>query len=178
MIALEFLEAGSIGAFLIHTVDDGNRLRLPLQTAKFVPWLKEGPRTAKMVLGQYGGAQLWHSSIPIVGDNELQQIQTGLKDSPAKPEESATEWMRLVRYALLRCEVEFKADGKHYSIGLPREFRDMGILPNSGERAAIVISGAIIEIWRTDKLEAHVGETRGKLSHFIDLAVEQFGRRD
>jgi UDP-2,3-diacylglucosamine pyrophosphatase LpxH len=73
--------------------------------------------------------------------------------------------------------VEFKEDGKHYSLGLPREFRDIGTLPKSAETAAIVISGEIIEIWRADKLEAHAREVRGKLLDLIERALSDFVRR-
>jgi hypothetical protein len=174
-----YFDAGSAGRILIHTVDAGNRLRLPLQTAEVVPWLKgEDTRKATMILGHHGGVQVWPNSFPITGRHELQEIQSALGDSPANPEETGTEWMRLMRFAMLRYEVEFKADGKHYSIGLPRLFRDMGTLPSSSQPAAIVISGAIIEIWRAEKLEAHARETRGKFLDVMELALTEFERRD
>ena len=102
----------------------------------------------------------------------------GLNESPAKAAESGTEWMRLVRHALLRRDVEFKADGRHYSLGLPREFRDLLLLPKTGEIAAILISGEIIEIWRGKDLLAQTRETLAEEADIIEAGLRQFQGRD
>jgi hypothetical protein len=173
MKRLHFLGLGSGGALLIHTVDLGNRLRLPPESADFVPWLKEASRKAYMFPGHRGGVQVVRESVP--GGKEAQQIVSALRDSPPKAEEAGTEWMRLMRYQLTRCEVEFSED--RFGIVLPREFRDMGLLPNQSEVAAVLILGGILEIWRADKWAEHVRDVRGRLLEVTERALDELENR-
>ncbi|MGA2181325.1 MAG: hypothetical protein ABSH15_17315 [Verrucomicrobiota bacterium] len=173
MKRLRFLGLGSGGALLIHTVDLGNRLRLPPETADFVPWLKEASRKAYMVPGHHGGIQVLRDSFPV--GKELQQIISALRETPPKAEEAGTEMMRLMRYQLTRCEVEFSED--RYGIVLPREFRDMEILPNQGKSAAVLILGGVLEIWRADKWAEHVRVVRGRLLEVTERALDELESR-
>jgi len=158
---------------LIHTVDPGNRLRLPPETADHVPWLKEDLRKAYMLLGHHGGVQVLRDSVP--GGKEAQQIVSALKDSLPKVDEAGTQMMRLMRYQLTRCEVEFSED--RYGIVLPREFRNMGLLPNQGEAAAVFILGDVFEIWCADKWAEHIRGVRDKLSEITEQALGELENR-
>jgi len=126
-----------------------------------------------MYLGRYGGVQVMHDSIP--GGKEAQQIISSIQDSPPKAEESGTDLMRLMRYQLTRCEAVFGED--RFGIVLPREFRDMGLLPNQGEVAALLIVGKILEIWRADKWVEHIRAVRGSLPETIGRALDELENR-
>jgi hypothetical protein len=95
MKRLRFLRNDSGGALLIHTVELGNRLRLPEEFGDFVPWIKETSRKAYMFLGRYGGVQILRDAVP--GGKEAQHIVSALRDSVPKAEEAGTEFMRLMR---------------------------------------------------------------------------------
>jgi len=173
MKRLRFLGLGPGGALLIHTVDPGNRLRLPPETAEHVPWLKETSRKAYMFPGHHGGVQVLRDSIP--GGKGAQQIVSTVQNSLPKAEEAGTEWMRLMRYQLTRCEVEFSED--RYGIVLPREFRDMELLPNHGQFVAVLILGEVLEIWRADKWAEHVRDVRGRLLEVTERALDELENR-
>jgi len=83
--------------------------------------------------------------------------------------------MRLMRYQLTRCEVEFSED--RYGIVLPREFRDMELLPNHGQFVAVLILGEVLEIWRADKWAEHVRDVRGRLLEVTERALDELENR-
>jgi hypothetical protein len=171
---LRFLGIGSVGVLFVHTVEDGHRLRLPLGTAEYAPWLKASPK-ATMTLGRHGGVQVWQH--PSSQTAEFQGALEPLKSSPPKAEEAGSEWMRLLRYEITRCEVEFSAEPNRYSLVLPREFRLMEVLPDHPEAAAVVISGSIFEIWRADKWAAHAYETGGRIANVTERALVELEQR-
>src|SRR5207237_6974036 len=115
-----------------HRVDDGNRLRLPVESAKHVPWLDSEDRQVLMVPGIVGGVQLLRVPIAIDG---FEAVISALEENGVKDSESATDFARLVRYSVTQIDVEFTKEKSRYAVILPREFRDLGILPNTDESA-------------------------------------------
>lgn len=168
-----FLGTGSGGFLIILTVDPGHRLRLPAETADFLPWLKESSRKVILTPGPFGGVQLVRGSVP--GESDLEPILSALRQSPPKTVEAGAEWMRTVRYQFTQCEAEFS--DSRFGIVLPREFRDMGLLPNQGEPAAVMIFGEIIEIWSAVAWVSHVQDVRRNLQVVTERALEEFESR-
>jgi UDP-2,3-diacylglucosamine pyrophosphatase LpxH len=60
---------------------------------------------------------------------------------------------------------------------LPREFRDLGLLPNQGEVAAVLILGDVLEIWSADKWVEHARDVRGRLLEITERAFDELENR-
>jgi len=60
---------------------------------------------------------------------------------------------------------------------LPREFRDLGLLPNTGEIAAVFILGEVLEIWRSEKWVEHVLDVRKNLQQITGRALDELHTR-
>jgi DNA-binding transcriptional regulator/RsmH inhibitor MraZ len=173
MNRLRFLGISTGGALLVRTVDPGNRVRLPPETADFIPWLKESSRKAIMSPGLHGGVQLFHDNSLV--DNGIRQIVSKLVDSQPKADEAGTEWMRLIRSQITQCEVEFSED--RYGIVLPREFRQMSLLPNQGETAVVFVFGEVLEIWRADRWVEYVRDARNSILEVTERALDEIANR-
>jgi hypothetical protein len=172
---LRILTLGSTTALLIHKVEVGNRLRLPIEIDKFLPWLKQPEPKGTMFPGFCGGVQILHESVP--GGADLQQILSATNDVPARPHEAKSDWMRLIRFQLTHCEVVFTPERSRYAVVLPREFRHMGLLPDHPKAAAIMVVGGILEIWPADEWAQYARAAGGAMADLSESIQDELEGR-
>jgi hypothetical protein len=166
--------------WLIKIVKDEYRIRIPLEIADIVDWLKaeeEFSIQCAAFLGAYEEVQI-ASSVP--GAETLNELSSELAGAAFRPQNSSTPVTQLARFVStawsVRCSFELPknrhAKGR-FTLYLPTELADLGILPPSNERIMAFAAGSFIELWKPDAWLQNVRSVRADLERMIGSATEQ-----
>jgi len=150
----------------------GQRIRIPKSFAQELKWLanQRDNVTAKVILGNIGGVQIAPS---------FEWLERFERLSGSDSNSQAT--MALKRYADSVLTITFQNEKDRFTLGMPKIFRDLGVLPSFSERKNIdpdsnVIlwtNGSILEIWRTLAWLNHLKDVGLNSDEFFEAAERE-----
>jgi hypothetical protein len=113
------------------------------------------------------------------GGDFRETLFQALSERPAKIEEAGTDWMRFARYsaALWTTTLILDADPLRVAVTLPKEARDLQMVPKAGGIAVVFGMGNILEIWNEPLWNAHVMEVAGNVAAYIARAEDALMER-
>jgi hypothetical protein len=134
-----------------YTVEKQDRVRISeSELAGRASWLKGETVAAIAVLGHPGGI----SVSPREAVDKL-VTQLGLADLPENAGRRLVDYARFVG-TQWPIQINFERSAKRYTVYLPAEAKDQGLLPGVGGRVVVFATGMVFEIWEEGKWYAHI----------------------
>ncbi len=158
------------------TVDDYNRIRLPLNVSSVVRWidLKSGNIECAGVVGPWGGVQL----VPLTSHrDDVRRLVEAIGDAPPGAWESAHKWVNAARFLATAWPISINVESSRISITLPEASRRAQQLPQPGGTVVVFGFGDILEIWEALKWHDHVRETAQRKASAISDALDELEQR-
>jgi hypothetical protein len=110
----------------------------------------------------------------------FEKISASLTIAPPTEDEVSSPKVELARYLAttwtIRCT--FEAKGNRFTLVLPKEPRDLGILPSENNFAVIFNTGHILEIWSAPAWVQHIVQISSNLSDLTNLALDAVDSRE
>ncbi|MBI4663623.1 MAG: hypothetical protein HY735_32885 [Verrucomicrobia bacterium] len=155
-------------------VERQHRVRLPAPIIEAVPWLANasGSITVTAVLGEHGGIRV----LPPGSDEQLstESITQQLRRHASTADESGKATVvPVARYLANAVGLTFAREQNRASVVMPRELRDLGVAPASGQHAVVFVYGSRLEIWRADEWRSHVRAADGKILDLIEDSADE-----
>jgi DNA-binding transcriptional regulator/RsmH inhibitor MraZ len=160
----------------VVTVDQYNRIRLPLDVCDIVRWVN--PKSEKLECigtpGPWGGVQL----VPLTDHQaDVQRLAEAIADAPPSASESSQEWVDVARFLATAWLIPIHVEANRISITLPEPPRRAQQLPAFRGTAVVFGFGNILEIWDALKWHDHVRATAKRKAAAISEALEDLGQR-
>lgn len=190
MHALSPIGAGAKGVFLkVVKVSKGKqvRVRFPAEEAEAaVSWLSGDTVRCRLLHGELGGV----SVVPVdeMDDRDQAALRaTASQVDEAEDYELAREYLAyLATSCIVTLLYEPGEDRKpRYSLSLPVDARQLGLLPNPGQVAVIFGFGTRLEIWRqrdwlahSSAVHARLGDARENLGGIAKRRAEELDEED
>lgn len=135
--------------FWLKTIQEQYRVRIGGEIAEVVPWLKAEKGFKATCGGFIGAAGQFQIAIRSLGSEVVASLEASLRATPAHAEESSSSWARFARFTSMTWELtcSFEEGTGRFSLVLPKEPRDLGILPESGQ-IVVFAAGAVVELWK------------------------------
>jgi hypothetical protein len=159
------------------------RIRLSKEVADDVSWLqKAGNSTDNSSIScfaTFGPFKQLHL-LPNRDEPYFKKIREALTTLPAKATEIAELWMEGVRDFAAAWPVvcSFESKAKRFTIVLPKEARDLGIIPPETETLVVLVAGEIFEIWPSDKWTEHIIKIRSVRNSHVNPGLDSLESRD
>jgi hypothetical protein len=162
----------------IQTVDSRHRIRLGKHAAEHLPWLKASEGFGIDFVSRVGPTGQLHLSLKDREETLLQKVKASLDASPVGSD-IIDPRIDVLRYEATKWVIPctFEAKSTRFTLVLPREARDLGLVPNENGIAVIFSTGDILEIWPAGKWVEHVTKISANLSHFTALALDEIESR-
>lgn len=160
----------------IVTVDEKNRVRLPLEISAVVPWIDPKPGQIECVgmPGPWGGFQI----VPLPDHRQdMQPFAEAVAESPPSASESPQKWVDVARFLATVWQVPISVEASRISFTLPEPARRAQQLPQSGGVVVVFGFGNILEIWGALKWHDHVRVTARRKISAISEALEDLAQR-
>lgn len=160
----------------VVSVDEYNRIRLPLEIGTLVPWIdrKSGQVECVGMPGPWGGVQL----APLTDHRQdVQRLAEAIADTPPSASESSQKWVDVARFLATAWLFTIHVEANRISITLPEPPRRAQQLPQSGAAAVVFCFGEIVEIWDALKWYDHIRATAKRKAAAISEALEDLGQR-
>ena len=160
----------------VVTVDEYNRIRLPLEIRTVVSWIdmKPGQIECASMPGPAGGIQVW----PLKDHRQnVLPFAEALAETPPSASESSQKWVDVARLLATAWLVPINVEASRISITLPEPLRRAQQLPQSGGAVVVFGFGNILEIWDALKWHDHVRATAKRRAAAISEALEDLGER-
>jgi hypothetical protein len=160
----------------VVTVDQYNRIRLPLDVGDIVPWVSVKSSKLECIgkPGPWGGVQL----APLTDHHDdVRRLAEAVADAPPSASESPQKWVELARFLATAWLIPIHVEVNRISIHLPEPPRRAQQLPQSGGTVVVFGFGDILEIWDVLKWHDHVRETAKRKTAAISEALEDLGQR-
>jgi hypothetical protein len=164
--------------FWLKTIETQHRVRVGSELAELLPWVNpdsESQTNCFGFLGAYGQLQI---APALPGALLRTKIDDSLSERAAKPEESSMEWARFARFTATAWPlvISFEKAANRFSLVLPKEPRDMGLVPSNGQIVVVAIRG-MLELWMPEKLISHVQATSSTIETVMSLAADELENR-
>jgi hypothetical protein len=160
----------------VVTVDEYNRVRLPLDIHIVVPWIdmKSGQIECAGMPGPSGGIQV----APLSDHRQdVAPFAEATAETPPSASESSQKWVEVARLLATAWLVPINVEASRISITLPEPPRRAQQLPQSGGAVVVFGFGNILEIWDALKWYDHVRATAKRRAAAISEALEDLGQR-
>jgi DNA-binding transcriptional regulator/RsmH inhibitor MraZ len=160
----------------VVSVDEYNRVRLPLEIRTVVPWieLKTGQIECIGMPGPWGGVQV----TPLTDHRQdVRRFTDAVAETPPSASESPQEWVNVARFLATAWLVPINIEASRISITLPEPPRRALQVPQSGGAVVVFGFGDILEIWDALKWHDHVRGTAKRRAAAISEALEDLGQR-
>jgi len=162
----------------IRTVETQHRVRLGKEAADHISWLKAQDGFSIDFLATLGpSAQL--ILFPKQEEATFLKLMESLKNSPPVKSEFFAPWVELSRYFATTWEIpcSFESKAKRFSFVLPREARELEIVPNENGMVVVFSTGEILEIWPSNKWIAHINKISSNLTCYVGLGLDALESR-
>ncbi len=160
----------------VVTVEEHNRVRIPLEIRTVVPWidLQTGQVECVGVPGPFGGIQI----MPLADhQQEVLRFSAAIAESPPSASESPQKWVDAARLLATSWLVLVSIEASRISITLPEPPRRAQQVPQSGGTVVVFGFGNILEIWDALKWHDHVRTTAKRRAAAISEALEDLAQR-
>lgn len=163
----------------IRTVEAQHRIRLGKEAADHIKWLKAEDGFSIDFFASIGpSGQL--VLVPKQEEAVFLKLMESLKNSPPAKSEFFAPWVELARYFATTWEIQcsFESKAKRFSFVLPREARELEIVPNENGMVVVFNTGEILEIWPRDKWITHINKIGSNLTHYVGLGLDALDNRE
>ena len=160
----------------VLTVDEYNRVRIPLEIRTIVPWIdaKTGQIECVAMPGPAGGLQV----VPLPDHKaEVMPLIEALAVTQPKTLESNRSWVDAARLLATAWLIQVNVEASRVSITLPESPRRAQQVPQSGGAVVVFGFGNILEIWDALKWHDHVRVTAKRKAAAISDAIEDLAQR-
>ena len=160
----------------VLTVDEYNRVRLPLEIRTVVPWIdmKTGQIECAGIPGPVGGVQV----APLADHRQnVLPFAEAIAETTPIASESSQKWVDVARLLATAWLVRVDVEASRISITLPEPPRRAQQLPQSGGAVVVFGFGNILEIWDALKWHDHVRATAKRRVAAISEALEDLDQR-
>jgi hypothetical protein len=160
----------------IITVDQYNRIRLPLDVGDVVSWVNVKPGKIECIgtPGPAGGVQL----VPrMEHEHDGRRLAKAMGGAPPSASESSQRWVDLARLLATAWIIPVNVEANRLSITLPEQPRRAQQLPQAGAAGLVFGFGEILEIWDAIKWHDHVRTTAKRKVAAISEALEDLEQR-
>jgi DNA-binding transcriptional regulator/RsmH inhibitor MraZ len=160
----------------VVTVDEYNRIRLPLEIRTVVPWIdmKTGQIECASMPGPSGGIQV----APLTDHRQhVLPFVESIGETPPSSLESPQKWVDVARLLATAWLMRVDVEASRISITLPEPPRRAQQVPQSGGVVVVFGFGNILEIWDALKWHDHVRAMAKKKTVAISEALEDLGQR-
>jgi DNA-binding transcriptional regulator/RsmH inhibitor MraZ len=160
----------------VVTVDQYNRIRLPLDVCDIVRWVNvtSGKLECIGTLGPSGGVQV----APLTAHQEdVRRLAEAVADAPPNASESPQKWVDLARFLASAWLISIHVEASRISITLPEAPRRAQQLPQSDGTVVVFGFGDILEVWDALKWHDHIRATAKRKAAAISEALEDLGHR-
>jgi len=160
----------------VLTVEDRNRVRLPLEITAVVPWidLKTEPIECVGVPGPFGGIQV----MPLADyQQDVLPFVEAVAEAPPGASESHQKWVDVARLLATAWLLPVNVEASRITITLPEPARRAQQVPQSGGSVVVFGFGNILEIWDAVKWHDHVRAAAKRRAAAIAEALEELGQR-
>jgi DNA-binding transcriptional regulator/RsmH inhibitor MraZ len=160
----------------VVTVDEYNRVRLPLEVRTVVPWidLKTGQIECIGMPGPSGGIQV----APLTDHRQdVLPFAEAISEMTPSASESPRKWVDVARLLATAWLFPVNIEASRISITLPEPPRRSQQVPQSGGAVVVFGFGNILEIWDALKWHDHVRATAKRKAAAISEALEDLGQR-
>jgi DNA-binding transcriptional regulator/RsmH inhibitor MraZ len=160
----------------VVTVDENNRVPLPLEIRDVVPWIdvKTGQIECVGMPGPSGGIQV----APLtVHRQEVLAFAEAIAETAPSPSESPQKWVDVARLLATAWLMPVSIEASRIRITLPEPPRRAQQVPQSGGTVVVFGCGNILEIWDALKWHDHVRVTAKRKVAAISEALEDLGQR-
>ena len=160
----------------VATVDEKNRVRVPLEISTVVPWidLKSEQIECVLVPGPSGGIQV----VPLADHrHDVQPFVAAAAGTPPGASESPQKWVDVARLLATVWLVPVNIEASRISITLPEPPRRAEQVPQSGNAVVVFGFGNNLEIWDALKWHDHVRAIAKRKAAAISEALENLGHR-
>jgi len=160
----------------VVTVDEKNRVRLPLEISNVVPWinLKTGQIECVGMPGPWGGMQI----TPLADhQQDVRPFAEAATEMPPTASESPQRWVEVARLLATAWPLPVNVEASRISITLPESPRRAQQVPQSGGVVVVFGFGSILEIWDALKWHEHVRATAKRKAAAILEALEDLKQR-
>lgn len=161
----------------VLTVERQHRIRLSEDAVTAIPWLNPKQTTNGLgFMGAFGQLQIAPEPMETAF---AQQLTAALESAPADASEASAPWMDFARFAATRWPITFVCEQgrKRMTFVLPKEARDLGLVPGSGSSAVVFVSGNVVEVWKGPDWVAHLRQLRRELDAVTDNAADALAQR-
>jgi hypothetical protein len=162
------------GFWLITVETSQSRIALPRQAARTASWLdSEAARSScRGTIGAYGGLQIAPGGGRAA--DMRRAIAARLRAEPAAAEDVAAEYVDSVRFYATSWAIAiyFEEKANRFRFTLPRDARELRIVPTGGEMAAVFATGGILEVWPANDWIAHVRSVSARLREIAARALD------
>jgi DNA-binding transcriptional regulator/RsmH inhibitor MraZ len=160
----------------VVTVDEKNRVRLPLEIGTVVPWidLKAGQIECVGMPGPWGGIQV----TPLTDRRQdVLPFAEAAADMPPTSSESHQRWVEVARLLATAWLLPVNVEASQIRITLPESLRRAQQVPQSGGAVIVFGFGSILEIWDALKWHEHVRAVAKRKAAAISEALEDLRQR-
>jgi len=160
----------------VVTVDQYNRIRLPLDVGDIVSWVNAKPGKIECIgtPGPWGGVQL----VPRAEhEQDGRRLAKAIRGAPPSAAESSEKWVDVARFLATAWLIPVNVEASRISITLPEPPRRAQQLPQAGGTGLVFAFGEILEIWDAIKWHDHVRTTAKRKVAAISEALEDLGQR-
>jgi hypothetical protein len=152
----------------VATVAKEERIRLPKHFTQGIAWLADQNNdvSAKAIVGNEGGIRIAPSF------EVLRRIQDSLKDplTVKIDETTGPAIAALARYYDSVWDMKFGFEPSRFSLSLPEELRDIGLLPSHPQKAVVWSHGSILEIWKEVDWVIYLQKIGSNINEYLKLA--------
>ncbi len=164
----------------VRRVGTQHRIRLHGEAAETVKWLKGKAGFAIDCIARLGPAAQLQILPKDREEAAKHKLNSSLKAAPPNVDEIAAPWTELARYFAtgwtIPCSFEEKSN--RFTFVLPKEARDLGIVPGENEVVAIFSTGEILEVWPAREWTQHVAKISSNLNQITILALDALQSRE
>jgi hypothetical protein len=163
-----------IGRIWVRTIESQYRIRLTKEAAGVVHWMQAADGFSIECIARLGPS----GQLLLLPEERqraaLDKLSASLEAAPARLEDVSAAWLDLIRYAATgwRVSCSFEAKGSRFSLVLPKEARDLGIVPSQNDVVVLFCTGEILEIWPGARWVQHVSKISSTLDNYASLVTE------
>jgi hypothetical protein len=151
------------------------RLRLPKELADVVPWLASSQEAIPCLatVGTKGGMTLY----PLALMNARLRVTAELSAEDLRRAAAGSETLDYVRHAATSWEVTLSFDAGGRRFCLPEDALKLGLVPESGEYAAVFAAGEILEVWTVPDWLAYIRGVSGNIDRLEQAILGELQSR-
>jgi hypothetical protein len=161
-------------------IEGRHRLRISVKELKpVISWLPT-PEANSIACVTNVGTSGQLQIVPKDADSDfVKTLSSDLVTSPPLVTEVNNPWLAFARYTATRWPVSctLESTGDRVTFQLPKECRDLDLVPGERESAVIFVTGAILELWKPKKWIEFASQYSANSSILTELAIDSFSGR-